>query len=127
MNIKSLVKNVAEEETVQMEWGELTWLIGSAANMSDAEQTFGVVKINPGKRNHLHTHPNCEEILYVLSGECDHKLGDEMIKLKAGSVIRIPKGIKHWAKCTSEEPLVAVISFSSPDRQTVNHEDDISL
>lgn len=92
--------------------------------MPGAEQTFGVVTIQPGPRNPLHLHPNCEEFLYVISGECDHLLGEEMFHLAPGSVIRIPRGIKHWAKCTSAEPLVAVISFSAPDRQALSLEGD---
>jgi len=91
--------------------------------MPGAEQTFGVVTIAPGKRNPLHAHPNCEELLYVLSGECSHKLGEELYELSPGIVIRIPRGVKHWARCTSAEPLVAVISFSTPDRQTDTFEE----
>ncbi|ANT54273.1 cupin domain-containing protein [Mesorhizobium amorphae] len=104
------------------DWGHLTWLVGEQ-EMPGSEQTFGVVTIYPGKRNALHSHPNCEELLFVMSGECDHLLGDEVIPLSPGSVIRIPRGVRHWAHCTSEEPLRAVISFSSPDRRTDNHED----
>ena len=91
--------------------------------MSGAEQTFGVVTIYPGKRNPLHAHPNCEELLYVISGTCEHKLGDDLFQLTPGSIIRIPRGTPHWARCISTEPLVAVISFSSPDRHTENLED----
>jgi quercetin dioxygenase-like cupin family protein len=68
------------------------------------------------------TMPNCEELLYVVSGECDHLLGEDLFHLTPGSVIRIPRGVKHWAKCTSDEPLVAVISFSAPDRRAENLE-----
>lgn len=99
-----------------MDWGQISWMVG-AQEMPGAEQTFGVVTIHPGRRNPLHAHPNCEELLYVMSGTCDHKLGDEMYQMKPGDVIRIPRGVEHWAQCTSAEPLVAVISFSSADRR----------
>src|SRR3954453_21594780 len=110
-----VVNSIADEPATQTEWGQLVWLIRGAA-MPEAEQTFGVVTIAPGRRNPLHAHPNCEELLYVLSGECEHRLGDETCQLAPGNVIRIPRGVKHWARCTSAAPLVAVISFSSPDR-----------
>lgn len=103
------------------EWGELTWLVGEQ-QMEGAEQTLGVVTIYPGRRNPLHAHPNCEELLYVISGSCEHLLGDEMLELAAGSVIRIPRGVRHWARCTSAEPLRAVISFSAADRRTDSYE-----
>jgi quercetin dioxygenase-like cupin family protein len=96
----------------------------NGAVMKGTELTLGVVTIAPGRRNPLHAHPNCEELLYVISGACDHKLGNELYTLKAGSVIRIERGVPHWAACTSVEPLVAIICFSSPDRLTQNLEGD---
>jgi quercetin dioxygenase-like cupin family protein len=109
-----------------MDWGRLTWLIGEKQTPG-AEQTFGVVTIEAGSRNPLHRHPNCEELLFVLSGEADHKLGEAVFHITAGDVIRIPRGVPHWAQATGTQPLVAVISFSSADRQTENLEGDSSL
>lgn len=119
-----VIRSVSEQELNQkMSWGNLAWLVGEK-QIPGAEQTFGIVTIYPGKRNPLHIHPNCEELLYVISGECDHKLGDELFHLTPGSVICIPRGTPHWALCTSSEPLVATISFSAPDRQTQSLEGD---
>lgn len=117
MSANNSIRKVTEENTQHLDWGHLAWLVGTA-QMPGAEQTLGAVTIYPGKRNPLHSHPNCEELLYVISGECDHKLGDELFHLTPGTVIRIPRGIPHWARCTSTEPLVAIVSFSSPDRRT---------
>ena len=94
--------------------------------MPGAEQTLGVVVINPGQHNPLHYHPNCEELLYVLSGECDHRLNAATVHLKPGDLIHVPAGVPHNATCTSWEPLRIVVSFSSPDRQTVALEGDRS-
>ena len=116
MDVASFISSTANREEIVTEWGKLSWLIGQHETPG-AEQTFGLVTIMPKKRNPLHLHPNCEEIFYVLSGTCKHKLGDILIELTPGTAILIPKGVEHWAKCTSDEPLVAVISFSSPDRQ----------
>ena len=107
--------------TITTEWGELRWLVNGELTPG-AEQTFGVVRILPGRNNPLHFHPNCEEILYVLAGTCRHSLGDETFTLSPGEAIRVPAGVVHNARCTSDEPLEAVISFSSPDRQTTEVE-----
>lgn len=117
------VRSAREVAPVELGWGRLTWLIGGE-HTPGAQQTFGVVTIHPGKRNPLHRHPNCEELLYVIEGEADHKLGEEMYHLKAGDVIRIPQGVPHWAEAKGTTPVVAVISFSSGDRQTENLEDE---
>src|SRR5262245_22016496 len=98
MDEATVIKRLADEAAQQMDWGRITWLVSGQA-MPGAEQTFGVVTIYPGKRNPLHMHPNCEELLYVIAGECEHKLGDEIYTLTPGSVIRIPRGVPHWARC----------------------------
>lgn len=121
-NRQSVVRSVGNVDPVQLSWGKLAWLVGEA-QMPGAEQTLGVVTIEPGERNPLHMHPNCEELLYVVEGEADHKLGDEMFHIKVGDVIRIPRGVPHWAQAKGTAPLVAVISFSSGDRQTENLEE----
>jgi len=124
LSTNDVIRRVGEQEhTHQMSWGHLCWLVG-AVQMPGAEQTLGVVTISPGKRNPLHAHPNCEELLYVISGECDHKLGEAVFHLTPGTVIRIPRGVPHWAQCSSAEPLVAVVSFSAPDRRTEALEGD---
>lgn len=119
-----VVRSVSETEPVTLSWGRLVWLVGEEQTPG-AKQTLGVVTIEPGQRNPLHMHPNCEELLYVMEGEADHKLGQDMFHLKAGDVIRIPQGVPHWAQATGSTALVAVISFSAPDRRTENLEESV--
>ncbi|MBB2752973.1 UNVERIFIED_ORG: quercetin dioxygenase-like cupin family protein [Rhizobium aethiopicum] len=102
-------------------WGELNWKI-TGDGTPGAEMTFGTCRINPGERNQLHSHPDCEEILYVVSGQCEHKLGDALYRLEAGDAIRIPRSVRHWARAVGSEPLFALIMFSSGTRTAVNHE-----
>jgi mannose-6-phosphate isomerase-like protein (cupin superfamily) len=100
-------------------WGEIHWLMSNKLD-ADAAQTFGVVRINPGQKNALHLHPNCEELLYVLSGDGESVVGDKTVSLHPGDLLRVPAGVYHQATVTSSEPLVAVISYSSGDRQVIN-------
>ena len=106
-------KEVAVEK---FPWGEIRWLWSSKINR-DAEQTFGTVRIDPGQRNAAHIHSNCEELLYVLSGQCEHGIGDKVYHLKKGMLIRIPREAGHYALNTGDEPFEAVICYSSPDRK----------
>ena len=99
-------------------WGGIRWLMGKALD-GEAAQTFGIVFIAPGQKNPRHYHPNCEELLYVLSGTCEHSLGDETFRLGPGDLIRVPQGVLHNAVNTGWEPVRMLVCFSSPDRQTV--------
>ena len=105
-------------DALDFPWGAIKWLMNRETD-AEAEQTFGLVYIHPGQQNPVHYHPNCEEILYVLSGTCEHTLGDESYPMGPGDTIRVPEGVIHHAINTGWEPLRAIISFSSGDRQTV--------
>src|SRR3954468_16709903 len=79
----------AEQPALSFEWGAIKWLCNQEID-PEAEQTFGLVFINPEQQNPPHYPPNCEELIYILSGECDHRLGDAVVRMTAGSLLRIP-------------------------------------
>lgn len=99
-------------------WGTLQWLCNARLSPG-AAQTLGVSVIHPGQRNPLHYHPNCEELLYVLSGTGRHSCDGALVDLQPGSLIRIPAGARHNLVNTGDEPLSCLIAFSSGNRETV--------
>ncbi len=111
------LQNLADATTETFPWGTLRWLMNDQLE-AGAAQTFGFCRIEPHQSNPLHLHPNCEEILHVISGTCEHILGDESVPMEAGDTIRIPANVAHCARNRSDEPLEAFIIFSSGDRQT---------
>ena len=119
----SSVTNVCDVEALDFPWGRLTWLMNDNLD-AEAQQTFGLVYIDPGETNDLHSHPNCEELLYVVSGQCDHRLGDGVYPMREGTLIRIPAGVAHNATNTGWEPVRMVLSYSSGDRQTELHQSE---
>ncbi len=119
-NVNIVVQHFDKEVEVKYPWGAIRWMMDSKID-SGAAQTFGIVQINAGQRNALHSHPNCEEILYVLSGSCEHIVGNRKVILHPGDLIRVPVGVPHQAIVIGNEPLRAVISYSSGDRKVVNY------
>ena len=87
--------------------------------MPGSAQTVGLATILPGKQNPVHFHPNCEEVLYVISGQGLQSYDGRTILFKPGMTIRIPAGVKHNMVNTGTETLRTLISFSSGDRKTV--------
>ncbi len=108
----------AAPPVLSFDWGAIQWLCNREID-PDAQQTFGLVFIHPGRQNPPHYHPNCEELIYVLSGECDHRLGEATTHLEPGSLLRIPAHTVHCAMNTGWEPVRMVIVYNSPDRETV--------
>jgi quercetin dioxygenase-like cupin family protein len=99
-------------------WGSVEWAVREG-DPPGAEQTFAIAVFDPGESNAEHTHPNCEEIVYVMEGELEHTLGGQRTRLVAGDLIVVPRGVPHRLINTGAAPARTVIVFSSPDRQFV--------
>ena len=99
----------------------IKWLF-SGQTAPGAEQTLGYVVIEPGAKNPLHAHPNCEEVLYLISGALEHSLDGAVYRLGPGDAIRVPAGAKHDAKSVGTEPAAMVVCYSVPNREMVSYE-----
>ncbi len=115
---KSLVADGEQVPWEKFPWGNLKWICNGRLSPG-AVQTIGLSEIPPGMTNPVHFHPNCEEVLYVLAGQCRHTVDGQAVDLKAGMMIRIPAKVKHNLTNTGKEPLRCLMSFSAGDRQTV--------
>jgi len=49
----------------------------------------------PGEGHNFHTHPELEEVIYVLEGEVEQWVEEEQRRLKPGEVAHIPRGMVH--------------------------------
>jgi quercetin dioxygenase-like cupin family protein len=113
--------STAQGEILDLDWGRITWLVTGTMRNSE-NLTFGRVTIKPHAKNPVHRHPNCEELLYVVSGRIEHTLGDARYIMEAGDTIVIPAGVWHNAAALTGEGAELIICFSSADRQTESKE-----
>ena len=113
----SPIRKLADGELIEQPWGTLRWLVSRKLGNS-ATMTFGRATIPAGIENPRHRHPNCDEILHVLSGRIEHSLGEERFTMEPGDTISIPAGVWHNAHALGDEDAVTVICFSSADRET---------
>ena len=69
-------------------------------NLSADEKTiqgYSNVTFEPGCRNNWHIHHGAHQILICVSGKGWYQeWGKPAIQLKAGDIIDIPEGVKHW-------------------------------
>ena len=64
------------------------------------------VSMEPGRAHMFHTHPNREEILYVISGQAEQWVGREHRILGPGDMALVQKGEVHGTYNPFAQPLV---------------------
>ena len=80
---------------------EIEWLI----DRHDGAPNFELRKfrIKPGGTIPKHYHPDIEHEQYVLAGDYEVGIGDEVHRLKAGDSLFIPAGTIHWYSNSGKE------------------------
>ena len=106
---------VDEKEVNGLELPGRVWkkLIGPDAGDCN-NMILGVVTFPPGSDPGTHKHDNEEEIIYVVSGRGETKVGDSVYALEPGVAVFTEPGIEHGVKTLGDEPLVLISVFSPP-------------
>lgn len=119
MEAKCLITPASGARCEEFDWGRLHWY-ASDADGNASEQTVGKCVIRPGCGNPKHHHPNCEEVLHVLTGRIEHLVEDGSWRPMApGDTIRIPPLVPHAARNVGDVDAELLICFSSAQRKTV--------
>lgn len=109
---------VEPAEPTTYAWGSIRWIV-NADLVPGAGITVGLVEIGPGLSNPLHFHPNAEEVLHLLEGSLDHRIGDGMVSLVPGTTIHVPQGVHHQATNTGTTPARMVVTYPTGSREMV--------
>lgn len=75
--------------------------------------------MSPGGENGMHHHPDCEECIYVLSGDIEHTVDGRAIRQSAGDFLAVPVGVQHGTKNIGNSQAELMIAFSSGNREFV--------
>jgi len=114
--LKEAMCRASDGEVLDTAWGSIVWTASRQVGNSTT-MTLGRATIRAGQSNPRHRHPNCDELLHVLSGRIEHTLGEATCTMGPGDTISIPQGVWHQARADGEDAVI-VICFSSPDRLT---------
>jgi mannose-6-phosphate isomerase-like protein (cupin superfamily) len=116
MDFKTLTASAVAKHQVDETWGSLKWLASQEIGNADG-LTLGHVIIKPGKSNPRHCHPNCEEVLYLMSGQLEHVVGEKKIPASAGDVFTVSAGVYHHATNTGSEDAHMIVAYSEGNRE----------
>ena len=109
-------------EVHEYPWGWIRWTMNDQLD-PNTTMTTGIVYLKPNQTNPMHVHPNSDEILTVVEGMLEHRLGEGWVKMGPGDTIRIPKGAKHNAR-TGKQPCKVFVVYNTGQRQFVPVEED---
>jgi quercetin dioxygenase-like cupin family protein len=62
----------------------------------------------------LHVHRVQEETFYVLEGECEWQIGDQLVRAKPGAYVFIPPGVPHNIGNASDKPARMIMTYRRP-------------
>ncbi len=59
-----------------------------------------------------HVHDDADEIFYVVSGEIDFFVAEEITRAYPGDVLRVPRGVEHTFRVTDDGPSDTVVMLT---------------
>jgi mannose-6-phosphate isomerase-like protein (cupin superfamily) len=57
-------------------------------------------------------HLNNDELIFIHKGEGEFTLGEQIVAVKTGTVVFVPRGVWHGLQNTGEENLLMVFQYS---------------
>lgn len=107
---------MAESVRNEYPWGVLEWLAGAEVGNSQ-ELSIARMWLPPGNETDAHLHNNCEESVYVLTGELECLVGGVAVRLPRGGHTVVPRGSVHRLRSLGEETAELLLSYSSAERE----------
>ena len=100
---------------------ELRWLVAPGA-IAAVNCSTCVIRVAPGdKVRPAHSHPNGEEVIYVIQGTGRVLVAGEVSAVRAGSAVLFPRGAVHMLHNTGAVEM-KVVCFFAPATSLENYE-----
>jgi len=100
---------------------ELRWVVASSALQSD-QCSACVIRVAPGdKVRPAHSHPNGDEVIYIIAGSGRVMVGGEVQSVTAGTTVLFPRGVVHMLHNTGAKEM-KVVCFFAPATNLQNYE-----
>jgi quercetin dioxygenase-like cupin family protein len=91
------------------EWQELREKI-QCKIFHGGDITIQYSEVQPDAALKTHTHPY-EQIVMILSGECDFHVGDQKVPMGEGSVMYVPPMVEHGIQAKGDVPIINLDIF----------------
>jgi quercetin dioxygenase-like cupin family protein len=114
MSAKSVIRMPGEGKEIMLAGQPLAFL----ATGADSKHTSMFELTMPaGLSTGLHVHRVQEETFYVLEGEGEWQVGDQLVRAKPGTFVFIPPGVPHNIGNSSDRPVRMFLTVSPPGHE----------
>jgi quercetin dioxygenase-like cupin family protein len=114
MSAKAVVRMPGEGKQVSFAGKPLVFLV---TGQDTKHTSMFDWTLPPGLSTGMHVHRVQEETFYVLEGECEWHVGDELIHARPGTYVFIPPGVPHNIANASDKPARMIMTVSPPGHE----------
>lgn len=100
-----------------LEWHEIRDGVYRKAFTGDGA-TVALHQLDPGHVPNPHAHPY-EQIVYILEGEVDFHVGNEVRRLGPGGLLVVPPNVEHYAEVIGTRPVLNLDVFTPARKEIV--------
>jgi quercetin dioxygenase-like cupin family protein len=72
--------------------------------------------VQAGATSPAHSHPDCTEVIHVLEGEIEQRIGDAVHRIATGATCVVPPGAIHASRAIGPGDAVLIVAYSSGTR-----------
>src|ERR1043165_2430435 len=103
-----------DAEALDLPGRELRWIVSDKpATLHAAHCSACVIRVPPGEKvRPAHSHPNGEEVIYILSGSGRVLVSGEVAAVRAGSAVLFPQGAVHMLQNNGTEEMKGACFFA---------------
>ena len=112
MTVPAIHEDDAEE--LGLPGRRMRWLVSKDAVNAKNCSTC-VIRVSPGEKvTPAHSHPNGEEVIYIMTGSGRVLVSGEVRQVSAGTAVLFPQGAVHMLHNTGSEEMKVVCFFAPP-------------
>jgi quercetin dioxygenase-like cupin family protein len=110
----------SEVEELDLPGRHLRWIVGQGG-LDAAHCSACVIRVAPGEKvRPAHSHPNGEEVIYILRGSGRVMVEGEVKPVREGTAVLFPQGAVHMLHNTGSEEM-KVACFFAPATSLENY------
>jgi quercetin dioxygenase-like cupin family protein len=106
------LKHETDVEELDLPGRHLSWVVNEEL-LGAKHCSSCVIRVEPGQTvRPAHSHPNGEEVIYIITGSGRVMVGGEVSPVRAGTSVLFPQGVVHMLQNSGTEEMKVVCFFS---------------